>query len=844
MNSKKIRQSFIKFFENKKHHKVASAPVLPYDDKSLLFTNAGMNQFKSIFLDLEKPKYVRVVNSQKCIRVSGKHNDLEEVGRDGFHHTFFEMLGNWSFGDYYKKEAIQWAWELFTEVWKLDKSRLWVTVFKDDDEAYSLWEKETDIDKSRIIKCGKKDNFWEMAETGPCGPCSEIHYYVGDDLENQNAKHVNNSSDYWELWNLVFIQNNRLKDGTLEDLPNKHVDTGAGLERICSVLQGKNSNYETDLFSETISDLEKISKTKYIDNEVTYNVICDHIRMLSFAIADGVLPSNEGRGYVVRRVLRRASKFVMNLDIKEPILYKLVQSVVSTMSDAYPELKEKQTHIEQTILNEEESFLLTLERGVIQFEKIVKNSSDAISGSDAFKLYDTYGFPLDLTELMADEQGMNVDKKGFDKEMQKQKDLAKSSQKFTFDRSNVKWMLDNKGSHSEFVGYDSEESKSKIVKWGNEDSQVFVVLDKTPFYAESGGQIGDSGSIENKDFSLKVVDTQKSGDSIIHICDLERGSLSKDLNVDCRIDSSRRKDIKANHSATHLLHQALKDILGSHINQAGSLVGPDYLRFDFTHPNKLAEKDIEAIDLLVNDKIAENISVKTEIKTLEEAKQEGAMALFGEKYGEKVRVLTMGSFSKELCGGTHVSATGEINKFMITQDKAIASGMRRIHALTGQYIGSYLESKMDATNRLQEASDKRELEKKNQSDMLNAIDIDQMIENQKHLDNIPFINEEVALESTDGLKKLNKKLNTKFKSGIAVFSTSINENKTISVSVSKDLIEKSLSAGHLAKCIAEKLGGGGGGKDDFAMAGTSSEFSLDQIQSVIDEIIKNELKKI
>ena len=683
-----------------------------------------------------------------------------------------------------------------------------------------------------------------MAETGPCGPCSEIHYYVGDDLENQNAKHVNNSSDYWELWNLVFIQNNRLKDGTLEDLPNKHVDTGAGLERICSVLQGKNSNYETDLFSETISDLEKISKTKYIDNEVTYNVICDHIRMLSFAIADGVLPSNEGRGYVVRRVLRRASKFVMNLDIKEPILYKLVQSVVSTMSDAYPELKEKQTHIEQTILNEEESFLLTLERGVIQFEKIVKNSSDTISGSDAFKLYDTYGFPLDLTELMADEQGMNVDKKGFDKEMQKQKDLAKSSQKFTFDRSNVKWMLDNKGSHSEFVGYDSEESKSKIVKWGNEDSQVFVVLDKTPFYAESGGQIGDSGSIENKDFSLKVVDTQKSGDSIIHICDLERGSLSKDLNVDCRIDSSRRKDIKANHSATHLLHQALKDILGSHINQAGSLVGPDYLRFDFTHPNKLAEKDIEAIDLLVNDKIAENISVKTEIKTLEEAKQEGAMALFGEKYGEKVRVLTMGSFSKELCGGTHVSATGEINKFMITQDKAIASGVRRVHALTGQYIGSYLESKMDATSRLQEASDKRELEKKNQSDMLNAIDIDQMIENQKHLDNIPFINEEVALESTDGLKKLNKKLNTKFKSGIAVFSTSINENKTISVSVSKDLIEKSLSAGHLAKCIAEKLGGGGGGKDDFAMAGTSSEFSLYQIQSVIDEIIKNELKKI
>ena len=507
-------------------------------------------------------------------------------------------------------------------------------------------------------------------------------------------------------------------------------------------------------------------------------------------------------------------------------------------------MKEKQIHVEQTILNEEKSFLFTLEKGVIQFEKIVKSSSDTISGSDAFKLYDTYGFPLDLTELMADEQDMSVDKKGFDKEMQKQKDLAKSSQKFTFDRSNVKWMLDNKGNHSEFVGYDSEESKSKIVKWSNEDSQVFVVLDKTPFYAESGGQVGDSGSIENKDFSLKVVDTQKSGDFIIHICDLERGSLSKDLNVNCRIDSSRRKDIKANHSATHLLHQALKDVLGSHINQAGSLVGPDYLRFDFTHPNKLAKKDIEAIDLLVNNKIAENISVKTKIKTLEEAKQEGAVALFGEKYGEKVRVLTMGSFSKELCGGTHVSTTGEINKFMITQDKAIASGVRRVHALTGQHIGFYLQNRMDATSRLQEASEKRELEKKNQSDMLNAIDIDKMIENQKHLNNIPFINEEVALESTDGLKKLNKKLNTKFKSGIAVFSTSINKNKTVSVSVSEDLIKKSLSAGYLAKCIAEKLGGGGGGKDNFAMAGTSSEFSLDQIKSVIDETIKNELKKI
>ena len=375
MKSKEIRKSFIKFFEGKNHHQIESAPVLPYGDKSLLFTNAGMNQFKPIFLDTEKPKHLRVVNSQKCIRVSGKHNDLEEVGRDGFHHTFFEMLGNWSFGDYYKKEAIQWSWELFTDVWKLDKDRLWVTVFEDDDEAYELWEKETDIDKNRIIRSGAKDNFWEMAETGPCGPCSEIHYYVGENPDTQKAKYVNNSDEYWELWNLVFIQSNRLKDGTFEDLPKKHVDTGAGLERICSVLQNKNSNYKTDLFEKTIFDLEKISNTKYDDHEVSYQVICDHIRMLSFAIADGVLPSNEGRGYVIRRVLRRGSRFAMNLDSKEPILYKLVQSVVSTMSETYPELKDKQKHIEQTILSEEESFLATLEKGILQFEKIIKNSS-------------------------------------------------------------------------------------------------------------------------------------------------------------------------------------------------------------------------------------------------------------------------------------------------------------------------------------------------------------------------------------------------------------------------------------------------------------------------------------
>ena len=845
MKSKEIRESFIKFFEGKNHHKISSAPVLPYDDKSLLFTNAGMNQFKPIFLDTEKPKHLRVVNSQKCIRVSGKHNDLEEVGRDGFHHTFFEMLGNWSFGDYYKKEAIEWSWELLTDVWGLDKSRLWVTVFHDDDEAYDLWEKETDIDKSRIVRCGAKDNFWEMAETGPCGPCSEIHYYVGDDIDNQQAKYVNNSDEYWELWNLVFIQSNRLKDGTFEDLPKKHVDTGAGLERICSVLQNKNSNYKNDLFSKTISDLEKISKTSYQHHEVSYNVICDHIRMLSFAIADGVLPSNEGRGYVVRRVLRRGSRFAMNLNSNEPILYKLVQSVVSTMSDTYPELKDKQRHIEKTIFNEEQSFLTTLEKGIIQFEKIIKqSSSDSISGADAFKLYDTYGFPLDLTELMASEKEKTVDIEGFEEEMNKQKDLAKKNQKFVMDSEDIQWKFVNNSPHSNFIGYSENESSSKIVNWADNDSNIYIILDQTPFYAESGGQIGDTGIIENKDFSAEVVDTQKNGDFIIHICNLKKGTISKDMNISCKIDLARRNNIRVNHSATHLLHQSLKDILGDHVNQAGSLVHPDYLRLDITHPSKIDKKNMDAIELLVNEKIAENISVQTNIKALEDAKKEGATALFGEKYGEEVRVLTMGSFSKELCGGTHVSATGEINEFMITYEKAIASGVRRVHAITGKHVKLHIQDRMNTMNSLQEANDQKELEKQNQSNMLNAIHIDKIIENQTHLNDIAFINEEVALGSIADLKKLNTKLSTKFTSGIAVFSVMINEKAVISVSVSKDLIEKSVSASSLAKLIGKALNGGGGGRDDFATAGASSDFSLTEIKNKINKLITSQMEKL
>ena len=845
MKSSQIRESFISFFESKSHARVPSAPVLPIGDKSLLFTNAGMNQFKAIFLNTEEPKDLRVANSQKCIRVSGKHNDLEEVGRDGFHHTFFEMLGNWSFGDYYKKEAIEWSWELFTKVWKLDKSRLWVTVYEEDDEAFELWKNQTDIDSNRIIRSGAKDNFWEMAETGPCGPCSEIHYYVGNNPADQQAELVNNSSEYWELWNLVFIQFNRLKDGTMEDLPKKHVDTGAGLERICSVLQNKDSNYKTDLFSKTIEDLENFSNTKYQDFEVSYNVICDHIRMLSFAIADGVVPSNDGRGYVVRRVLRRGSKFAMNLEIKEPILYKLVDSVVSTMSSHYPELKEKQEYIEQTILSEEQSFLRTLENGVIQFEKIVSSTSGSeIHGKDAFKLYDTYGFPLDLTQLMAEERKMTVDIDGFDVEMKNQKELAKSGQKFEMDNLDLKWNLETKSSHSIFVGYENESIASKIINHAESGDDIIIILENTPFYSESGGQIGDTGIIKNDDFSARVNDTQKNGDYVLHICTLTNGAIGDNLSVDCMIDVDRRNNIKVNHTATHLLHQSLKDVLGSHVNQAGSLVHPEYLRFDITHPNKISSKELEAIELIVNQKIGEDITVETSVKSLEEAKKEGATALFGEKYGDQVRVVTMGEFSKELCGGTHVSSTGKINKFKIKHDKAISSGIRRINAITHNQVDLYLKEKSEELGLQKEAEQKKAEEKQSQSILLDSVNVDLIVSKPiKGINGTDLFFSKVELGIASDLKSLNKKIKNKIDSGIIFLFTEIENKTTISVGVSDDLIAKNLKAGDLVKSIALELQGGGGGREDFAMAGIPHT-NADDLKAVVEKIILSILEDI
>ena len=611
MKTSEIRNQFFDFFTDKGHTYVRSAPLVPKDDPTLLFINAGMNQFKNIFLDKEKPKHLRVVNSQKCIRVSGKHNDLEEVGIDTFHHTFFEMLGNWSFGDYYKAEAIQWAWELFTEVWGLEKDRLWATVYKDDDEADELWKKVTNIAPDRVLRFGKKDNFWEMGETGPCGPCSEIHYYVGENPSKQSADGINSSDLYWELWNLVFIQNNRLPDGTLDELPKKHVDTGAGLERIAAVLQGKTSNYDTDLFQSIIKVQEKKLGVKYKNDLVGHRAIADHVRMLCFSIADGVLPSNEGRGYVARRILRRAARFGYCMGREEPFLSSLVGTVVELMSEAFPELVEKQTHIEKVIEAEEIGFSETLDRGLEQFGNIVNDlSGKTISGKEAFKLYDTFGFPVDLTIQMAREKGLSVDIERFDKAMGEQRTKARSEGKFNLNVSHKEWTTVTKGDDSEFLGYNDLSSESIIRRYHCSNGTVLMILDQTPFYGEQGGQVGDTGSLTGDGFTIRVTKTVIDGDSHIHVGEYAKGDSINGETVTAQVDNVRRENIKKNHTATHLLHKALKKVLGDNVQQAGSLVHPDYFRFDLTHYQKITPEELRKIEVIINSEILKNTVMK------------------------------------------------------------------------------------------------------------------------------------------------------------------------------------------------------------------------------------------
>ncbi len=709
MTSREIRQSFLDFFKERGHTIVPSAPVVPYDDPTLLFTNAGMNQFKDVFLGTGTRAYKRAADTQKCIRVSGKHNDLEEVGRDTYHHTFFEMLGNWSFGDYYKKEAIEWAWELLTNVWGLPIHRLWVTVYKDDDEAEHLWKSVTDVDHRHVLRFGEKDNFWEMGETGPCGPCSEIHI---DRTPNATAtaEMVNaGTPDVMEIWNLVFIQYNRDQEGQLHPLPAQHVDTGMGFERICAVLQGRESNYDTDVFTPLLEQIQAITKKPYygamlnadrqqLEWDTAMRVVADHVRALTFAIADGALPSNEGRGYVLRRLLRRAARFGRNLKMHTPFIYQLVPTLVETMGHVFPEIVEKKEHIQKIIRGEEEGFNATLDRGLEIFEDVVRRAqSDGrsiVEGEDVFKLYDTYGFPVDLTSLLAQERGLSIDEAGFQKLMAQQRERSRAG-----DERETKTQVGTPSVYIpgkdvlqaftkdvpeetiRFIGYDELEAEATLVK----GDRHLVVLDVTPFYGQSGGQVGDQGILEVRGKRLAVHDTQKVGGLNVHILS-EPISTILGERVLARVNAERRRAIMRNHTATHLLHAALRKILGTHVHQAGSLVAPDHLRFDFAHFSKVTEEELAEIEELVNEKVREDIKlVHYRNIPFEEAKKMGALMFFGDKYGDRVNVVEFSDFSREFCGGTHVASTSEISSFKLRAEGSVASGVRRVEAVTGEY---------------------------------------------------------------------------------------------------------------------------------------------------------------
>jgi len=862
-SSNEIRKQFIKFFADKGHEVVPSAPLIPINDPTLLFTNAGMNQFKDVFLGKGKRDYVRAVNSQKCLRAGGKHNDLEEVGKDDYHHTFFEMLGNWSFGDYYKKEAIKWAWELLTEVWQIPKDKLYATVHNNDDESFHIWQEVTDIDKKRILKFGDKDNFWEMAETGPCGPCSEIHYDRGvqhcQKIEDENHKcEINGGCGrFVEIWNLVFIQYSRLENGELVELPKKHVDTGAGFERLVAILQNKSSNYETDLFMPIIRNLEEISETEFEENKPAFRVISDHIRALTFAIADGVIPSNEGRGYVIRRILRRADRFGRFLNLHKPFLYQLVDAVVKIMGKQYPELIEKEKYIKLAIKSEEERFNLTLDNGITKFNEITERlkPKEVISGKDVFKLYDTYGFPMDLTRIMAAEKGLLIDEKSFNIEMGKQRVQSQKSAKFNLITNNIKWNEFFTSEKTEFVGYEKNECQTYISKYSLDNKgNVKLVLCQTPFYAESGGQIADKGIIFNDDCNIEIYDVQKENDIFIHIGRLVSGKIN-DKEVTARVNAKRRKDIARNHTATHLLHAALRQVLGTHLHQKGSFVAPDRLRFDFTHFKAIEKNELNAVEKIVNEKIRENLPVNIYYDNLENARKKGAMALFGEKYEKRVRVIEIDDYSIELCGGIHCKSTGEIGLFRILSESSISAGIRRIEALTGEYAYNYSKKEETILNEIQsqlncsinditKKTKKMVTENKELKKQLEKLEMDhikktvnKLIRNAKLIDKIKIVAGEVKVKDNQQLRQSADYLKNKIDQGIGILGANIDDKASLICIVTPNL-QKQFHAGKIVNKIAQIVGGKGGGRPDMAMAGGKDVGKIKNAIAKVTEIIE------
>lgn len=851
MTSKEIREAFLTFFKSKSHQIVPSAPVVVKNDPTLMFTNAGMNQFKDLFLGEAQAKFPRVADTQRCLRVSGKHNDLEEVGIDTYHHTLFEMLGNWSFGDYFKKDAIAWAWELFTEVYKLDKDRLYVTIFEGDDseglardtEAFDFWKAH--IAEDRILLGNKHDNFWEMGETGPCGPCSEIHYDMRtDDERAQVAGQELVNADHpqvIEVWNLVFMQFNRLKSGALETLPAKHVDTGMGFERLVRCVQGKTSNYDTDVFQPTINFIEERSGIDYGADEKTdiaMRVLADHIRAVSFTIADGQLPSNNKAGYVIRRILRRAVRYAYTfLGFKTPFINELVPLLAKQFEGVFDELIQQQSFVQKVVLEEEVSFLRTLTTGIQRFENYAADHA-VIDGDFAFELFDTYGFPIDLTELLSREKGLTVDMDGFQEALQKQKERSRAAT--AIDTGD--WVLVNDDDESEFVGYDYLEATTHITKYrkvtAKGKDQYQLVLSVTPFYAEGGGQVGDVGTLVSEaNEKIYVTDTKKENGLIVHFVNELPPVLDGDFKA--TVDRQKRIDTENNHSATHLLHAALKQVLGDHVNQKGSLVSPNVLRFDVSHFAKITYEEIKQVEDIVNAKIREGIQLKDERQVpYQDAIDSGVTALFGEKYGDFVRVVTFDdNFSKELCGGTHVSSTSQIGLFKITSESAVAAGVRRIEAITGTHAYAVVREQFELVNRIREimnnpkdfvasvnklVEENSELKKEIEAKIIEqSMAMKSQLESKfEKIGDINFLAMKVDLPNADAVKTLAYALKGGVENIFLVLGADFDGKPSLTVAISDELAKsRGFNAGAIVKDLAKDIQGGGGGQPFFATAG-------------------------
>lgn len=854
MNTKELRQAFLDFYKSKDHTVVDSSALVPVNDDTLLFTNAGMVQFKDVFLGTEKRKYVRAATSQRCIRAGGKHNDLENVGYTLRHHTFFEMLGNFSFGDYFKNDAIAYAWEFLTEVLKLPEDKLWISVYKDDDEAAAIWKDEIGINPDRIVRLGEEDNFWSMGDTGPCGPCSEIYYDHGDHIPGTPPGSDGDEGDrFVEIWNLVFMQFNRDSSGEMSPLPKPSVDTGMGLERIAAVMQGVNSNYDTDFFKSLIDGSEKLLSNS---GNVSHKVIADHIRSTSFLIADNVLPENEGRGYVLRRILRRAIRHGYKMGATKPFLHNLVSTLALLMSDAYPVLKEKEEFITTTILDEELKFFETLEKGIQILEDAISSIKDkTIPGDVIFKLHDTFGFPFDLTADIARERDLLVDLDGFNDCMAKQKQASKAASSFTSKLPAASGIQE-----TEFLGYELLEAQSKVIAlWDGLDAvesidntnEIFFATEQTPFYAESGGQVGDRGTFSSKASSGAIIDCKKQGKVFIHKAILNKGILNKSDVIDMSVEKDKRQAVAIHHSATHLMHAALKEVLGEHVQQKGSLVDEHKLRFDFSHGKPLSKEEISKIESIVNREMLSNVAVTTEIMDLDKAIESGAQALFGEKYEDEVRVLSMGkkSFSVELCGGTHVDRTGDMGLFIIVNQSSVASGIRRVEALSGKQAIAHLEELRSVNDAIQQLlnTPQDSLEEKIKllidenkklkkgGTISSAVEVlhSEVIEN----DGWSLILEQVAVDDNKALRGLVDKKKNTLENGVIVLLNAIDSKVALVCGVSESMTSK-ISAGDVIKMLAESLGGKGGGRPDFAQ-GAGETKDIKKFVSSIPDIVKS-----